>query len=545
MKSGKRILSFLLTFSLLFSLPSCKKEKIREEVEAEILTLGEENPLVEDLRFSLTEEEVENAEILIFECRSLLLDPNTSHEELKIKLAELEKIYHRIATEEELAYLSYCIHRGSEECTGNYLFATEARRKIYEAYQEMCRALDASVSPWKEEFFADWSEEDLDAMRTYSKELTDCAETNEKLLQSYRSLSEENFFEGTKELYFQMLKNNQKIATLSGFSDYRTYAFEKIYGRAYEKEEILSFRAYVKRYFVPLCRDALQSFQKLYCEKLTPEERKTVERILVGTDTEFEENLLLLGYLSKMPEETGKNMTEMFEAEKSVFVAYPDSFEGAFTVYLYALERPFCYFGGNYRKLYTVVHEMGHYYAATVQGDTHTNMDLAEVQSQGNEWLFTAYLGEKLSPEVFQTVFSYALYHAATGVVLGTLVDEFEESCYCFLPSSSDELDARMQKISAGYGGESFLKTYVTDPNEYWRKVAPENPVYYFSYALSMIPALELYGIAKEDYDAGVKTYLTLTEETDGVPFPEILSRAGLSSPFEEGVYLKIAKMMP
>ena len=71
--------------------------------------------------------------------------------------------------------------------------------------------------------------------------------------------------------------------------------------------------------------------------------------------------------------------------------------------------------------------------------------------------------------------------------------------------------------------------------------VAVSNPVYYISYAVSAVAALEIYAIATENYDAALTAYNGLIEgitPEDG--FLGALKKAGLTTPFEEQTYIDI-----
>ena len=85
------------------------------------------------------------------------------------------------------------------------------------------------------------------------------------------------------------------------------------------------------------------------------------------------------------------------------------------------------------------------------------------------------------------------------------------------------------------------MKSYISDPNVYWRLAAVSNPVYYISYAVSAVAALEVYAVAEEDYDAALTAYNALVDgitPEDG--FLGALEKAGLTSPFEEQTYIDI-----
>ena len=85
----------------------------------------------------------------------------------------------------------------------------------------------------------------------------------------------------------------------------------------------------------------------------------------------------------------------------------------------------------------------------------------------------------------------------------------------------------------------------VTNPYAYWRLVCISNPVYYISYAVSATAAINILALAEEDYDAALVAYTTLAEGVtpeDG--FLGALTKAGLTTPFDEETFIKIAEVL-
>ena len=131
-------------------------------------------------------------------------------------------------------------------------------------------------------------------------------------------------------------------------------------------------------------------------------------------------------------------------------------------------------------------------------------------------------------------------------ILLCVAIDEFEERVYTHPDVASltgDDLDAIMEEVCENYGGIDFLNNNVTDVQEYWRMVVVEQPVYYISYAVSSIAAMNIYTIAQEDYTEAARIYCSLIEEADvDQGFLANIKNAGLDGPFDEEVYLALAE---
>ena len=67
-------------------------------------------------------------------------------------------------------------------------------------------------------------------------------------------------------------------------------------------------------------------------------------------------------------------------------------------------------------------------------------------------------------------------------------------------------------------------------------------PFYVQSYAVAMVPSLEIYFAEKDESGSGLEMYKTLLNRQDtSLSFAEHLTRAGLSSPFTDGLLRELA----
>jgi oligoendopeptidase F len=171
-------------------------------------------------------------------------------------------------------------------------------------------------------------------------------------------------------------------------------------------------------------------------------------------------------------------------------------------------------------------------------------MDLSESQSQGNEWMYIHFLKQKLTPEMYQAVSEYRMSSDIAYIIGFVMVDQFEEAVYCHENAGNltlEEYDGLMEAVAENYGGIDWVTENVMDVQSYWKLVVLESPVYYISYAVSAIAAVNLFIIAEEDRSQAEQCYCILMEQTaDTQGFMESIYLAGLAGPFEETVYEKI-----
>lgn len=500
-------------------------------------------PVAEDLVYDLSDEDLTCFEDLLDALEKLILTDRSADEDaIDAVNGEMEDQYYHIVTQAQLAYIYYCMDESDAELSDAYLYASDMVSVALEKYQAVCLKIDESDAPGREYFFSDWTEEDLEEMRGFSTEMTDLQRANDELLVQYRSLTEAEYHDQTGVLYLQMVANRNRIAVLNEYDSYQEYAYQKVYDRDYTPEQAQAMYGYVAEYLVPLCEIASQRFSSAYSQ-LNFSDQRNISALF--DDDYFPIKRLIDGYLATYPDDVRDGMSSLFEPQNQFTTTAKTAHEGAFTVFLYDPGRPVSYFGPGYRSGYTILHEMGHFYSAVRNGSDEIPMDHAETQSQGNEWIFTAYLMENIGRKNFaDAVFYYELYVSIAGVIAECIIDAFESDIYRDPPTDARELDDRMTAVCEQFGGKDYLSRNVVDPDAYWRGVVLESPCYYISYAFSSMVSLSVFCEAMLDYSKGQDAYLTLMGVIpEGMTYTEWLDVLDIPSPFEEELYRRIADL--
>lgn len=568
MKSLMRILSLFLILSVLtVSMTSCLSfvrisDIIDKELESLINTSEpsdkEDTPQTSDkdsndpsgpseeepddtfeMAYTLTDADLELFESLLETCEELTLE-GTNAFAIEEAWEALEQQYDHIMTQGQIAYVLYCCDVDDDSLAEDYLEASQMQGEAYNAYIALCKKIDESNSPYRDEFFSDWSEQQIAEMRLFTDEITALQQRNDSILVQSRELDVESQGDVYAELYYAFIQNQNAIAQQLGYENYYAYASENVYLRDYSAADRALLRQYVAEEIVPLCKKALESAQNAVYN-LNFYEYQLYENFLANDYDTLSKDYLQL-YIDSYTGEAKEIMNSLFEEGNSIFSDAEGSYEGAFQGYLTEYGRSFCYFGPSYQDITTVTHEMGHYYASHYLPQELLSIDLAEVHSQGNEWLLYAFLEDKINSDVYEALVYSQLYDVLATIIVSTLVDEFEETVYTNLENyGSGEFDTVMLRLCDNYGGRIFVESYLTDISLYWKYVAIESPVYYISYATSAVASLELYCIAQEDFDVAQEIYCSLAEDADlEKGFVGVLLSSGLSSPFKETVYQKI-----
>lgn len=503
---------------------------------------SEDLPSAEELlKYTLTQEELDKYYADLESCKTMALE-GTDREGLEALSDSLDEQYENIQKQQTIAFVNYSRDQTDEEATELHLDATDKLTKAYDAMMLMLREVNASDSPIKDVLFEDWTEEDLKMLSAYTSEIAQLEKENEELVVEYQALSQEELAEGIIPLYQKLIANNNRIAQIYGYDNYYTYGYDVVYARDYTTDTVQQARDFAIEYLVPAVPAILQQFA-LGFQSLTQAEQQVVAAFMEGSYQDTDKDYVNL-YIDSLPEDLQEVMNHLWQYDRAIFADKDGAKEGAFTVNIG--EDAICYFGPGYDGTLTLVHEMGHY-ASTLNLDLdECPMDLAELHSQGNEWLFMNELREELNPNVYAVIRDYKMYMDMCTILVSFMVDDFEERIYTTDVSgyTREDFDAVADAVCQAYGGADFVNNYLTDFQSYWRLVVMESPVYYVSYAMSDVAALNLYTIASQDREKAYEIYGHLLKDVDlDLGFQENLKKVGLSGPFDSEVYEAIAKM--
>ena len=141
-------------------------------------------------------------------------------------------------------------------------------------------------------------------------------------------------------------------------------------------------------------------------------------------------------------------------------------------------------------------------------------------------------------PETLDDIVNYKLIDCLKTILLCTIIDQFEQDVYEKDPNTltKDMLDKIMYDVCDRMGGYDNIKELIgTDPQTYWKRVVISSPVYYISYATSLISSLELYSISLDSFNDAKNKYEKLIhfDYDNDLNYLDALDYADLSSPFE------------
>ena len=487
-----------------------------------------------NLEYTLTQEDIDEFYRLLDECEKLAIagEDMDAIEEISDQLDDqLEYLY----GQNSIAMIIYYNDMDKVANEERHLEVTEICTDASDAYTQAVRRIYLSETPARDMLFEGWTEKDIDMLLKYDERIAELQQRNSEIEVDYRTATSDDV---KIPLYIEFIQNNNEIAQIYGYENYYTYAYDVVYERDYGIEEVELMRQLSKDYLTVALGKYLGTFNRLF-NGMKPFEQNNIVSFLYNKYT-----TLYTDYFGKYMEVAPGNLkqeTENMLNNDSLFSEEANAMAGAFTTTIG--ERSYCYFGPEYSSVTTVIHEAGHYYASRYADLGSIPLDLAETHSQGNEWLFLANVGNSMKKNEYSATVSYLMYNNVAMIMICLMVDEFEQKVYSTDVSAytAADFDALMDSIVTQYFDLSYAEANITDVNAYWRAVVVEQPIYYISYAVSSVAAMDLYTIAQGDFAAAAEIYRKLCEEPieDG-GFLESISAAGLTGPFDEAFYKKL-----
>lgn len=466
-----------------------------------------------------------------------------------------EGSFSKLDDQKTVAYILFSLDLQNESVKQQYLEmekrATAASRRICALYD------DINDSAYKDSFFAEWSDEDirhaLKSAKASTDEFEQLSNAYTELTVTYAALPDDaNYLSASAQLYMQAISLNKQMAQLMGYDNYMDYAYDYVYHREYTPDDVNSILSLIQQTgFLDATTTGLFSALGNLQDGMSKEETENVLPYLMhppvisedfnGTAPSSEH---ITAYLQRVSPNFLSAYNQLFKDGNYALAFNDASREGAFTAYLSGAGHPVCYFGGSaYQSATTLLHEFGHYYAIDKMGSEQFSLDLSEVHSQGNEWLYAVYLGtETLTSRSAAYYFDYKLLMDITSFYLCLCINDFELYVYTHDNYTASDLDKIFLDICTSYGVSEFLLDMMGEGLiSYWHRVTLENPGYYISYAMSLLPSIEIACIATENMDTAINAYLCLSDVSPDTDFTTALHTAGLHTPFDKEIYTRIS----
>ena len=459
-----------------------------------------------------------------------LAEGGTTPEDLMEAVYDFYGDYSGYYTSYFLAYINYSIDTSDIYWSDEYDYCAQQGPVVDAAFDRLMYAL--ADCPLREaleaeEYFGEGYFDAYDGEDIWTDAYKALAQQETELIERYYEISaqangedpsseayHQTYGAQLAQVYVELIQVRQQMAREAGYEDLQTYAYEYIYGRDFTPEEAEVYLEEIRRELVPL-------YEGLDTSGIWEEGLRAC-----STQETFD-------YVERTAQAMGGDIQEAFETMDRLglyHIEYGENkLDTSFEVFLPDYLQPFVFVdpNGSNMDMLTFAHEFGHFCNDYVSVGTAAGIDVAEVFSQGMEYLSLSYgdapqemvamkMADSLCVYVEQA--AYAAFELAVYDLEGEdlTVENVEETFY---------------QVGMAYGFDSWGfdgRMYVGIPHFF------TDPGYVISYVVSNDAAMQLYQLEQEETGAGLERFQE-SLDTQQSTLLAYLEEAGLESPFAPG----------
>ena len=350
-------------------------------------------------------------------------------------------------------------------------------------------------------------------------------------------------------IYDQLVHLRDAMGKKLGYEGYTTLGYYRMGRNCYTKEDVEKFRAAVVKYLVPLADEVFRrqaartglayplSFSDAALEFRSgnPKPAGTADEILAAGKKFYDE----------LSPETSAFFRMMLDDQLMDVLSTEGKAGGGYCTSIMDYEVPFIFanFNGTQHDVEVVTHEAGHAFAAYMnrsrvpQQYIWPSMEGCEVHSMSMEFFAEPWAEDFFGPDARKFRLSH-LAGALTFIPYGTMVDHFQHVVYEKPEMTPAERHGVWKELLGVYMPWLRLDGQIPfyADGEGWQRQSHiyESPFYYIDYCLAQTVSLQFWARIQEDQAAAWQTYMAYTRQGGSRTFTELLSHAGLESPFEE-----------
>ncbi len=367
-----------------------------------------------------------------------------------------------------------------------------------------------------------------------------------------RKLSEESpMLDG---IFDRLVHVRDAMAKKMGYKDFVELGYYRMNRISYDERMIEKFRSNVLKYLVPaVARLKSDNAKRMGIEKF----------MLYDNDVNLPDGnpkpildkqgifLAAKEMYRGMGETTGAFFDMMMENEAFDVESRKNKWGGGYCISFPVYRQPFILanFNGTADDIGVITHEAGHALADYLTSgnrfayDLPFGMETAEVHSMSMEFLAWKYMDDFFGAEADKHRFSH-LFDSLTFIPYGTIVDHFQHIVYKNPGLTPSQRKAEWNKLEAQY--RPYLSTegmpYLSEGTRWqYQMHIYETPFYYIDYCLAQTVALQFLLESRKNYDGALEKYMRFVKRGGELRFDELLSEAGLKSPFEEETIATLA----
>lgn len=350
-------------------------------------------------------------------------------------------------------------------------------------------------------------------------------------------------------IYDELVRLRDEMGRKLGYEGYTTLGYYRMGRNCYTKEDVEKFRAAVVKYLVPLADRVYREQAKRLGKEYPMSYADNALKFRSGNPRPVgsPEDILAQGkkFYDELSPETSEFFQTMLNGELLDVLSTKGKAGGGYCTTLPEYKVPFIFanFNGTQGDVEVVTHEAGHAFAAWMNRDRvpadyiMPGMEACEVHSMSMEFMAWPWAEGFFGPDTRKYLYSH-LAGALVFIPYGTLVDHFQHEIYAHPDMTPAQRHAKWKELQGVY--MPWMKLDGDIPfyaeGEAWQRQMHiyESPFYYIDYCLAQTVALQIWALLQKDKALAWEKYMAYTRQGGSRVFTELLSNAGLESPFDE-----------
>ncbi len=412
----------------------------------------------------------------------------------------LYDLYYGFATNYNLAQIHYFMDMSDTYWEKEYNWCMEKSSEVSARLDRLLYALaDCGLREEleRDDYFGEGFFDAYQGDSLWDETFTALMEQETALLDRYYDLSakstevdyySEAYFSGVgrelEELFVELIRVRQDIAAYAGYDSYPAFAYEFYYYRDYTPAQAQSYMDRISTELAPL-------YAAISADAWDPAYEPCGEEQVFAYVQELAGNM---GGVAA-------DAFRMLEDLKLYDLTYRDTkYDASFEVYLITYFAPFVFVNpqGTKADQLTFAHEFGHFCNDYAVGGTVVGIDVAEVFSQGLEYLSLEYCDGAEALTRMKLADSLCVF------VEQSVYANFENLVYGLREPTVEDVRALYQQVNEKFGMDAFgrdYRDYTLVPHLFM------SPMYVISYVVSNDGAMQIYQKELESKGAGVELW--------------------------------------
>lgn len=357
------------------------------------------------------------------------------------------------------------------------------------------------------------------------------------------------------EIYDKLVHLRDTMGKKLGYEGYTTLGYYRMMRNCYTKEDIEKFRKAVVKYLVPVA-DGIYKEQAKRLGKTYPmsfADNALMFRSGNPVPCGSADDILKAGkkFYDELSPETSAFFNMMLDNELLDVLSKEGKEGGGYCTGIMDYGVPFIFanFNGTQHDVEVVTHEAGHAFECYTNRDRipseyiWPSMEACEVHSMSMEFFSWGWAKDFFGDDTDKFLYSH-LAGALTFIPYGTMVDHFQHIVYEKPDMTPKEHHGVWKELLGVYMPWVRLDgdiPFYAD-GEGWQRQHHiySSPFYYIDYCLAQTVALEFWAMLRHDRKNAWEHYMAYTKQGGSKVFTELLSGAGLQSPFDEKCLLDV-----